>query len=171
MRKIYLFIPALLSLLMVSSCSDTEPGIDMIYTQFSRIQSGDNHLQNHCYENVVAVNWDQFLGDIAEDEVLEIRPSFVTVSNNQGLPLDFVEHAYMNILLGDDPNSPLEMAFRENLPLNTGISFELIPGLADFKNELTDGTFTFRLCLNYYQPAPYTVDPLQVDFGFQAYLK
>jgi len=155
-------------ILSVSSCKDPD-GIDMIYTDFFQIQSGANTIETHYFQSgLLSSNWENFLGDLQLEDIENIRPSFARMYNNEGVELDFISRVVIEIYPDEDTTpTPWEMAFREDIPFNTGTQLEIIPGQADFKDELADGQFIYRIGLRYRQFPPTNVNVI-LDFGFLA---
>lgn len=141
----------------------------MIYTDFFQIQSGANTIETHYFESgILNSNWSNFLGDLQPSEIEKIIPSFARIYNNDGVELDFISQVIVQIYPDEDTSvTPWEMAFREDIPFNTGTELEIIPGLADFKDELSDGQFIYRIGLRYRQFPPTNVNVI-FDFGFLA---
>jgi hypothetical protein len=151
------------------SCKDGNLGYDMIYTEFFNIQAGANPWQTHYFENTVAVRWEDYLGNLTPEDINRIEPRFAEITNNQGLRFNFIDRAVLEIYPDEDTSlAPWEMAFRENVPDNTGTTLQLIPTLTPFKDELTDGQFVYRIGLRYKQVPPETFQ-VRLDFGFRAF--
>lgn len=144
----------------------------MAYTDFFNIQSGANTIETHYYESqVISANWETFLGDYELGDIESIRPSFARIRNNDGVSLDFIDRIVIEIYPNQDLSiTPWEMAYRDNIPFNTGVEIEIIPGLADFKDEMEDDQFIYRIGLRYRNFPPFNV-PIILDFGFTAELK
>ncbi len=168
-RIIFLFI--LSCSILFNSCRDAGNGIDMIYTRDFNIQVGSNTFDTYYTEFLVDANWANFLGTLTEEDIDRITPSFARLTNNDGIKLDFIRRATIQIFPNEDTTlTPLEMCFREDVPLNNGTTLELIPGIANFKEELTDDEFIFRIGLNFREFPPQTFRVV-LDMGFQAFPK
>ena len=165
----YLFNVLLLGLIVLTipSCRDSR-GIDMIYTDFFDIQSGANTIERHYFQNFVTANWSEFLGNLEAEDISQITPSFARITNTEGIPMDFITEIIIQIYPNQDTSvTPWEMAYRTDIPFNTGTTIEIIPGLANFKDEMVDDQFIYRIGLRYrnFPPATFRV---VLDFGFKA---
>ncbi len=168
MKKITFLLIASVFLLTQFSCKNDKDGIDLIYTREFNILAGSNTWDTHFYEIPVDVNWSQFLGTLTVDDIDRINPSFATLHNNDGINLDFIREASIEIYPDENTTlTPIEMCYRENIPFNTGNTLNLIPGIADFKDELADGKYIFRIGLDYREFPPATFRVV-LDFGFRA---
>ncbi len=172
MRKLVISILAIIVVLCTNSCKDRN-GIDMVYTREFNIEFGANTWDTHYHggDFIVNTNWSEFLGEMTADDINEILPAFATLTNTEGINMDFIRRAVIEIFPnGDTSLTPIEMCFREDIPLNTGTTLQLISGIYNFKDELTDGKFTFRIGLNYRDFPPQTFRVV-LDMGFQAFPK
>lgn len=156
-----------LIILTVPSCRDSR-GIDMIYTDFFEIQSGANTIETHYFQSPMNVNWSEFLGNSQPEDIAQITPSFARITNTDGISMDFISEIIIEVFPNQDTSAtPWEMAYRENIPFNAGTTIEIIPGLANFKDEMADGQFIYRIGLRYrnFPPVSFRV---VLDFGFRA---
>ena len=113
-------------------------------------------------------NWSEFLGTLEADDISQITPSFARITNTEGIPMDFISEIIIQIYPNQDLSvTPWEMAFREDIPFNAGTSIEIIPGLANFKDEMIDDQFIYRIGLRY-RNFPPTTFRVVLDFGFKA---
>lgn len=144
----------------------------MIYTDFFNIQSGANTFDTHYFQSELkSANWSDFLGDTKPEDISNIQPSFAKLSNTNGIPMGFISDVVIEIYPNQDTSlSPWEMAHRSNIPINTGTTLNIIPGLVNFKDELSDDRFIYRVGLRYraFPPASFRV---VLDFGFKAQVK
>ncbi len=169
MRKVSILMVIATMVLTLNSCRDGNRGIDMIYTDFFEIQSGANTIETHYFQSELrSANWSTFLGELEPEQISKIQPSFARLTNTQGIPFDFIDQVVIEIYPDENLTvTPWEFAFRNNIPFNEGTTLEIIPGLADFKDELSDDQFIYRIGLRYRDFPPITF-PVVLDFGFTA---
>lgn len=84
------------------SCND-RAGIDMAYTDFFEIRSGDNTLDRHYYvSEPINARWTEFLGNKLPEDISRITPSFARISNTDGIPFDFISEVIIEVFPDED---------------------------------------------------------------------
>ncbi len=160
----------ILPVLCLTGCKEERPGYDMVYTQFFTIDVASAPIQLHYVEFPnVPVNWATYLGDITQEEIGDILPNFIQITNNEGLLLDFIQDAYLEVQLNGSATF-VEAGFRENVPFNTGTTLDLIAGTGNFEEEFKQPGYTIRIGLRYREFPPQTFQAV-LTYGFRAYAK
>ncbi len=152
--------------ILFSACGDDGPGFDMSYRQDFEIPAGLNTFDIHGREfSNIPTNKNSFFtaNNVTESDVTAITPREARLSINFGdEDLYFVREVIVEILTKelDEEGNPRwkEIYFRENVPLNTGQSIQLLPSLPQVTEELTSDEFSVRVEMLFRDITPTFID-------------
>ena len=152
--------------ILFCACGDDGPGFDMSYRQDFEIPAGLNTFDTFGFVfRDIPVNKNAFFAanDVTEADITSITPREARLSINFGdEDLFFVREVVVEILTKevDNEGNPRwkEIYFRENVPLNTGQSIQLLPSLPQVTEELTSDEFTVRVEMLFRDITPTFID-------------
>ena len=148
------------------SCGDNLVGLDMSYRQNFEIPAGLNTFDTFGFVfQDIPTNKNTFFAanDVTEADITSITPREARLSVNFGdEDLYFVREIVVEILT-EEVNSEgnprwKEIYFRENVPINTGQSIQLLPSLPEVTEELTSDQFSVRVEMLFRDITPTFVD-------------
>ena len=153
-----------------ASCNkDRQEGIPISYVNVLTIPAGLNVFDTHIFE-LPAENprLGVFLPTTDTAQIESIVSSLLTIRTLQSnTDLSFIRRAIVRISADGLPER--EVAFREEIPFNTGLDLNLIPSLSELKPYFMQDNFRLIVRLNFRNISPETMT-LQVDSRFQAVL-
>lgn len=176
--KVFFLFP-LLSCLFSSCGGDNLDAIfEMEYpNQRFFIQAGLNTIESHFFIiESIPTNQSFFFGNFTEEDVVEIAPTFATVSVNGGNG-DFSFVDAMSILICEDSDVTesnifdkcrREIFFREDIPLNVGRRVDLLPNTVNLKSYLTQDEFTVAFVLQRLRGFSNVPINTRLDISFEA---
>lgn len=143
------------------ACGENDVGLDMSYRQDFEIPAGLNTFDTHVFEFVnIPTNKNTFFlaNDVTESDITDITPREARLSINFGEEdLYFVREVVIEIFTQDNQRGK-EIYFRENIPLNTGRSIQLLPSLPQVTEELMSDQFSVRVEMLFRDISPTFID-------------
>ncbi len=134
--------------ILFSACGNDGVGFNMSYRQDFEIPAGLGTFDTHVFEFVnIPTNKNVFFSanDVTESDITDITPRDARLSINFGEEdLFFVREVVVEIFTQDNQRGK-EIYFRENIPINTGNSIQLIPSLPQVTEILTGDQFSIRV--------------------------
>lgn len=153
-----------------ASCNkNKQEGVTINYLNQVTISAGLNVLDTHIFELPFEnPRLGVFLPNTDTAQIESILPSLLTIRNLQSnTDLSFIRRAIVRISADGLPER--EVAFREEIPFNTGLDLNLIPSLSELRPYFLKDNFRLIVRLNFRNITPETMT-LQVDSGFQVML-
>lgn len=173
MKKGYLILFLAINTLLHWQCSKELIGFEMSYRKdFPRdIPASASTILSHNFiiDNIDS-NVKNFFtnNNVTEKEVLRIVPRFAKISAKfSDADFAFVNRAIIYVYPVGDPSNKIEVFYREDVPINTGVFLNLNAGLADVKSIINAEKFTVEVRLDVRGQPSRNIET-QLDFGFFA---
>ena len=170
-----------LSIFLLFACNsdDLELAFRMEYpNRLFEIRAGLNPFESHYFiQTDIATNKDFFFGDYTTADITEISPLFARITSMEGTSINygFIEEVSVRICSEQiyTQNDAIEKCtreifYRDDIPINTGSEFELIPNGLNVKSLLTQADFGIVVVLRRLRDFPPTSINTRLDMGFQA---
>lgn len=167
MRLSYLLV--LLLPLLLTNCKKEENVLfRMEYNETFEIKAGLNTFETHHFliQNR-NTNINSYLAGYGGDasELMAINPRSARLETLfSNATYDIVLDVSVRIY-EDDPNDYKEIFYREDVPLNTGATLDLIPTLVDVKEMMTEDRYNIDVAFLFRNPPPEFIESrLTFDF-------
>ncbi len=151
-------------------CRKNQPdGIPISYISNLTIPAGLNVIDTHIFElPEEQPRLGVFLPETDTSRIASITASVIRIRNLQSnADLSYIRRAVVRISAEGLPER--EVAFREEVPFNTGLDLDLIPSLSELRPYFLKDRFRLIVRLNFRNISPETMT-LQLESGFQVYV-
>lgn len=157
--------------LLFSNCNknDNDVKFEMAYEREFTIPAGLNAFETH-YFVIRDVQIGSYLtaNNVSAADLISINPGRARLTSKFSGFADysFIREVIVQIFT-DDENDAREVFFRTAVPLNTGESLDILPGLADVKDYFGNTKFNLFVILNL-QAVPQQTIETRFTFSFLA---